>query len=94
MILKLESIYNMLWSEIKRWAKDKGYDIVKEKDDSINGASYYWMKRDDHSVSGVSPSVSKLATAIFNSITNNTYLEYQKKYQENQEYKQATLTDY
>lgn len=84
----------MLWSEVKRWAKDKGYDIVKEKDDSINGATYYWMKSDDHNISGVAPSVSKVATAIFNSMTDNKWVEYQKERQENKQYKNATLTDY
>lgn len=84
----------MLWSEVKRWAKDRGYDIIKEKDDSINGATYYWMKSDDHAISGVSPSVSKVATAIFNNITNNKWVEYQKEYAENKEYKRASLSDY
>ena len=84
----------MLWSEVKRWAKDKGYDIVKEKDDSINGATYYWMKSDDHNTSGVAASVSKVATAIFNSMTDNKWVEYQKERQENKQYKNATLTDY
>ena len=53
----------MLWSEVKRWAKNQGYDVVKEKDDSENGATYYWMKSDDHNISGVAPSVSKVAKA-------------------------------
>jgi|688.fasta_scaffold241435_2 hypothetical protein len=73
----------MLWSEVKRWAKDKGFEVVKEKDDSINGASYYWAKSSDHTISGIAPSVSKLATAIFNTMTDNKWTEYQKEYQEN-----------
>jgi hypothetical protein len=84
----------MLWSEVKRWAKDQGFEVVKEKDDSINGASYYWAKSSDHSVSGIAPSVSKLATAIFNTITENKWTEYQKEYKEKQEYKHFTVTDY
>lgn len=84
----------MLWSEVKRWAKDKGYAIVKENDDSINGATYYWMKSDDHNISGVAPSVSKVATAIFNSMTDNKWFDYQKEYKENKEYKKFTVSDY
>lgn len=82
----------MLWSEIKKWAKDQGYQIVKEKDDSVNGASYYWSKIDNPSVSGVSISVSKVATAIFNNLTDNKWVEHQQQYKtslnENQQQEQ------
>ena len=67
----------MLWSEIKKWAKEQGYETLKEKDDSINGASYYWAKLDDPQVSGVSLSVSKLAKAIYNHITTDKWVEHQ-----------------
>lgn len=70
----------MNWSEIKKWAKEQGYQTVKEKDDSINGASYYWSKIADPSVSGVSLSVSKLATAIFNNLTEDKWVEHQQQY--------------
>lgn len=70
----------MNFSETKKWAKEKGFQVVKEKDDSINGASYYWMKVGDPSVSGVSLSVSKLATAIFNQLSDNKWADYQKEY--------------
>lgn len=73
----------MLWSEVKRWAKDQGFEVVKEKDDSINGASYYWAKSSDHSISGISQSVSKLARDIFNSITDNKWKDHQETFQEN-----------
>lgn len=72
-------------TEVKSWAKTKGYSIIKEKDDSVNGASYYWCKNDDPNATGVALSVSKLATAIYNHITNDKYLDYQKQYQENKE---------
>lgn len=70
----------MLWKEIKSWAKSKGYETVKDKDDN----QYYWAKLDanDPNASGVAPSVSKLARAIFNHITDNKWLDYQKEYQE------------
>lgn len=84
----------MLWSEVKKWAKDRGFDIVKEKDDSINGHSYYWMKSDDHAVSGVSLSVSKLARDIYNTITDNRWVEHQKEFQETKETAKFTVSDY
>lgn len=68
------------FAEIKKWAKEQGYQTVKEKDDSINGASYYWSKINDSSVSGVSLSVSKLATAIFNNLTDDKWVEHQQQY--------------
>lgn len=72
-------------SEIKRWAKDWGYTIIKEKDDTTNGASYYWSKNDDPTVTGVSLSVSKVARDIYNHMTDNKFVEHQKEYQENKE---------
>lgn len=79
-------------SEIKRWAKEKGYSVLKEKDDSINGASYYWMKDSDPNVCGVQLSVSKLATAIFNDISENKWLDHQKQFQDNKEEVKITST--
>lgn len=70
----------MNFSEIKKWSKEQGFQVLKEKDDSINGASYYWMKISDPNVSGVSLSVSKLATAIFNQLSNNKWADHQKEY--------------
>jgi hypothetical protein len=81
-------------SEIKRWAKDWGYSIIKEKDDSINGASYYWAKNDDVNVTGVAPSVSKVAIAIFNHMTNNQWVDYQTQFKNDQTIPQITLSDY
>lgn len=72
-------------TEIKSWAKRWGYSIIKEKDDSINGASYYWSKDDDINATGVALSVSKVALAIYNHMTNDKYVEHQKQYKENQE---------
>lgn len=69
----------MLWSEVKRWAKEKGYHSVK-----TDGA-YHWHKLDDPSINGIEPSISKLSKAIFNHITNNKWVEYQAKFiKENQ----------
>lgn len=68
----------MLWSEIKRWAKEHGYETIKDKDDG----KYYWAKLDDSNPdsSGVAPSVSKLAKAIYNHITDNKWLDHQQQY--------------
>lgn len=83
---------SMLWKEIKTWAKNQGYDTIKDKEDG----KYYWTKlgSDKSDVSGVATSVSKLATAIFNHITENKWLDHQNEYQNNKEEKRITLTDY
>ena len=73
-------------TEVKTWAKSKGYSIIKEKDDSINGAIYYWCKESDPNVTGVALSVSKVATAIFNHITNNKWIDHQQSYEGQNEY--------
>jgi len=82
----------MLWSEVKRWAKDRGYDTIKDKDDN----QYYWAKLDsnDPDASGVAKSVSKLAFAIYNHMTDNKWLEYQQQYKENMEIAKFSITDY
>lgn len=73
----------MIFAEIRKWAKEQGFSVKKEKDDSINGASYYWFNIENPNISGISISVSKLAKDLFNNITNNFYIEYQITYQEN-----------
>jgi hypothetical protein len=69
-------------TEIKSWAKRWGYSILKDKDSTVNGASYYWSKDNDPNATGVALSVSKVALAIFNDMTDNKYLEHQKQYRE------------
>ena len=71
----------MTWTEIRSWAKSLGYETIKDKDD----AQYYWAKSTDNTIngSGVAPSVSKLARAIFNHHTSDRWLEHQEKYQKN-----------
>lgn len=70
----------MTITEIKSWAKRFGYSLIKEKDDSINGASYYWAKNDDPSATGVSLSVSKVARDIYNHMTDNKWVDHQNNY--------------
>lgn len=72
----------MQWSLIKTWAKDKGYQTVREKSDSdSNPYTYYWTKISDPSISGTTNSLSKLATLLYNNITDNAFVEYQKEYE-------------
>jgi len=82
----------MLWTEIRRWSKEKGYTTVKDKDDN----QYYWSKLDstDPDASGVARSVSKLAMQIFNHLTDNRWVDHQKEYKENLELKKVNISDY
>ena len=86
----------MTISEIKKWAKSQGYTIIKDKGDEENGTTtqYYWSKEDDVNATGVAASVSKVATAIFNHMTDNKWVEYQKEYKDNQQYKKFEIRDY
>lgn len=69
----------MLISEVKKWAKDKGYIVTKEKGEPV---VYTWYKADNSSIKGSAPSVSKVATAVFNHMTDNKWIEYQRNYRE------------
>lgn len=82
----------MLWTEVRKWAKGLGYETIKDKDDG----KYYWTKldSDDPNVGGVATSVSKLAAAIFNHLTDNKWLDHQKQYKENLETKRISVSDY
>jgi hypothetical protein len=75
----------MLWSEVKKYAKQHGYETVKDKGDESKGEKvcYYWSKIDDPACSGVAKSVSKLAKVIYNNITNNIWVEHQDTYSKN-----------
>lgn len=71
----------MLWKEIKSWAKSKGYETIKETDGEIT--TYYWAKLDSNA-SGVAKSVSKLAYAIYNHMTDNKWVQHQEEYRKNE----------
>jgi hypothetical protein len=78
-------------SEIKKWAKTKGYEVIKDKEDGL----YYWAKLDaGPDASGVAKSVSKVATAIFNHLTDNKWVEHQTKSKEKQDDIKFTVSDY
>lgn len=82
----------MLWKEVKSWAKSRGYETIKDKDDN----QYYWAKLDDNNPdsSGVAKSVSKLAFAIYNHMTDNKWIDHQTQYKENLELKKVDISDY
>jgi len=82
----------MLWTEVRSWAKTNGYETIKDKEDN----QYYWAKLDSNlpDASGVAKSVSKLATAIYNHMTDNKFLEHQKEYKEKLEIKKVNISDY
>lgn len=50
-----------------------------------NQYDYTWIKIDDVSMSGTATSVSKLACAVFNHLSEDKYLEYQTEYQNQME---------
>lgn len=68
----------MLWTEVRKWAKEQGYTTLKDKDTN----QYYWTMTDAQGVehSGVAASVSKLARAIYNHITDNKWVDHQNSY--------------
>jgi hypothetical protein len=86
----------MLWTQIRSWAKSHGYEVLKDKGDETKDekVQYYWSKSDDPKASGVSPSVSKLARDIYNNITDNIWVDYQKEFQKNKEEVKFSTSDY
>ena len=77
----------MTFTAIRSWAKTHGYSIKKTVIDNGNGSTtnqYHWSKSDSNnpSDSGISSSVSKVARAIYNHMTDNKWVEYQKEYDE------------
>lgn len=75
----------MNWTNIKRWAKDKGYKVDREKSgDEANPYNYEWKLLEDPERNGTTNSLSKMATAIYNHITDNKHVEHQKKYAQEQ----------
>lgn len=78
-------------SEIKKWAKEKGYTVIKDKEDGL----YYWAKLEaGPDASGVAKSVSKVATAVFNHLTNDQWVEHQIKFQEEKAEVKFSISNY
>ena len=72
----------MKWSEIKKWAKDKGYNVSRDKAENTDEYTYeYTWTKDDESAGGLSTSVKDLATDIYNHMTDNKHLNHQLQYE-------------
>jgi hypothetical protein len=65
-----------VWKEIKSWAKKHGYESSKNED------FYSWHKASNPEINGQEKSVSRLATTIYNHISDFRWVEYQKEYKE------------
>ena len=75
----------MNWTNIKRWAKDKGYKVDREKSgNELNPYNYEWCLVDNPERKGTINSLSKLAMDIYNDITDNKHIEHQKRYRQEQ----------
>lgn len=64
----------MMWNETSKWAKANGYKMSK-KDGGV-----FWTKLDDPEASGFEKDIDDTAKAIYNHMTNNKWLDYQKNY--------------
>lgn len=77
----------MNWTNIKKWGKDKGYKVSREKSaDQNNPYIYEWYKINDVAKSGTTNSLSKMAMDIYNDMTNNKHVEHQKNYKKETEF--------
>ena len=75
----------MNWTNIKRWAKDKGYKVDREKSgDENNPYKYQWKLLENPERNGTTNSLSKIAMNIYNDITDNKHVEHQKRYAQEQ----------
>jgi hypothetical protein len=71
----------MKWSEIKKWAKAKGYNVSREKAEDTDEYTYvYNWNNEDRDAEGVATSTKDLATDIYNHLTNNKHLAHQLQY--------------
>ena len=59
----------MKWSEIKKWAKAKGYNVSREKAEDTDEYTYvYNWNNEDRDTEGVATSTKDLATDIYLSL--------------------------
>lgn len=73
----------MKWSEIKKWAKTKGYNTSRKKAENTDEYTYvYNWNNEDRSAGGVATSTKDLATDIYNHLTNNKHLAHQLQYKQ------------
>lgn len=71
----------MNFTLLKQWAREKGYDVLKEKGTEV----CIWTVKDDPAITGMADTLRDTATQIYNHITNNKWLEYQEEYKKNKE---------
>jgi hypothetical protein len=71
----------MNFTLLKQWAKEKGYDVLKEKGTEV----CIWTLKDDPAVTGMADTLIDTATQIYNHITDNKWLEYQEEYKRTKE---------
>jgi hypothetical protein len=62
-------------NEIKSWAKSRGYTVKKD------GEGYVWWGEGVEA--GASAPIDEVATAIFNRITDDKFVEYQAEFRRN-----------
>ncbi len=62
-------------NEIKKWAKSRGYTVKKD------GEGYVWWG--DGMEAGEPASIDEVATAIFNRITDDRFVEHQREFRGN-----------
>lgn len=75
----------MNWTNIKKWAKDKGYKVDREKSYNVDNPYHYkWYLVNNPERKGTINSLSKMAMAIYNDITDNKHIEHQERYAQEQ----------
>lgn len=71
----------MTFKELKSWAKNNKYEVLKEK----GTERCVWTKINDPSITGMADTLSDCATQIYNDITDYVWVEYQEEYKKNKE---------
>ena len=71
----------MNFTLLKSWAKEKGYDVLKEKGTEV----CIWTVKDDPAVTGMADTLRDTATQIYNHMTDNKWVEYQEEYKRTKE---------
>jgi hypothetical protein len=61
-------------NEVKKWAKPHKISIKKAED------GYVWFEENNKEIVSTPAPIGQVAKEIFNKITNDKFLEYQKNY--------------
>ena len=71
----------MVWSQIKKWAKDQGYKAERTKIEGENKKYIYdWVQVSNPNNKDRAESTFALAKSIYNHMTDYKHVEYQKAY--------------